>query len=142
MVLWFCEFTLPSLRFHAFQTRALLSLAGLSLRCSEGFSLLVTFLLVTFSWLFRGFSVALICLEKQCLGFFFGRFSWLFRGFSVAFPWPSFWANLTKDPSKPLQNAFKNPSETLQRPLQGPLQRHLHKPFRNPSGARRFGSRK
>ena len=40
-------------------------------------SLLVTFLLVTFSWLFRGFSVALICLEKQCLG--------VFHGFFVAF---------------------------------------------------------
>ena len=44
---------------------------------SEDFSLLVTLLLVTFSWLFRGFFVALICLEKQCLG--------VFRGFSVAF---------------------------------------------------------
>ena len=33
-------------------------------------------LLFTFSWLFRGFFVALFCLEKQCLG--------LFRGFFVA----------------------------------------------------------
>ena len=50
---------------------------------SEDFSLLVAFLLVTFSWLFRGFSVALFCLEKQCLGLFRGFFvvfSWLFRG--------------------------------------------------------------
>ena len=55
--------------------------------CSEDFSLLVVFLLVTFSWLFRGFSVALFCLEKQCLGLFRGFFvvfSWLFRGFFVA----------------------------------------------------------
>ena len=43
---------------------------------SEDFSLLVTFLLVTFPWLFRGFFVALICLRKTV----FGRFSWLFRG--------------------------------------------------------------
>ena len=54
---------------------------------SEDFSLLVTFLLVTFSWLFCGFFVALISLEKQCLGLFRGFFrgffvtcSWLFRG--------------------------------------------------------------
>ena len=50
---------------------------------SEDFSLLVAFLLVTFSWLFRGFFVALFCLEKQCLGLFRGffvDFSWLFRG--------------------------------------------------------------
>ena len=46
---------------------------------SEDFSLLVTFLLVTSSWLFHGFFVAIICLEKQCLG--------VFRGFFVAFPW-------------------------------------------------------
>ena len=32
-----------------------------------------------FPWLFRGFFVALICLEKQCLD--------VFRGFFVAFPW-------------------------------------------------------
>ena len=54
---------------------------------SEDFSLLVAFLLVTFSWLFRGFFVALFCLEKQCLGLFRGFFvvfSWLFRGFFVA----------------------------------------------------------
>ena len=38
-----------------------------------------------FSWLFRGFFVALICLEKQYLG--------VFPGFSVAF---SFWANYTR----------------------------------------------
>ena len=43
---------------------------------SEDFPLLVAFLLVTFSWLFRGFFVALFCLEKQCSG--------LFRGFFVA----------------------------------------------------------
>ena len=58
---------------------------------SEDFSLLVAFLLVTFSWLFRGFFVAffvaLFCLEKQCSGlfrYFFVVFSWLFRGFFVA----------------------------------------------------------
>ena len=42
---------------------------------------------VAFSWLFRGFFVALFCLEKQCLGLFRGFFvvfSWLFRGFFVA----------------------------------------------------------
>ena len=50
---------------------------------SEDFSLLVAFLLVTFSWFFRGFFVALFCLEKQCSGlfrYFFVVFSWLFRG--------------------------------------------------------------
>ena len=50
---------------------------------SEDFSLLVAFLLVTFSWLFRGFFVALFGPEKQCSGFFryfFVVFSWLFRG--------------------------------------------------------------
>ena len=32
-------------------------------------------------WLFRGLFVALICLEKQCLGVFRGpHFGWLFRG--------------------------------------------------------------
>ena len=54
---------------------------------SEDFSLLVAFLLVTVSWLFRGFFVALFCLEKQCSGlfrYFFVVFSWLFRGFFVA----------------------------------------------------------
>ena len=54
---------------------------------SEDFSLLVAFLLVTFSWFFRGFFVALFCLEKQCSGlfrYFFVAFSWLFRGFFVA----------------------------------------------------------
>ena len=43
----------------------------------------MAFLLVTFSWLFRGFFVALFCLEKQCSGlfrYFFVAFSWLFRG--------------------------------------------------------------
>ena len=43
---------------------------------------------VAFSWLFRGFFVALFCLEKQCLG--------LFRGFFVAFSWPPFWAKFTR----------------------------------------------
>ena len=54
---------------------------------SEDFSLLVAFLFVTFSWFFRGFFVALFCLEKQCSGlfrYFFVVFSWLFRGFFVA----------------------------------------------------------
>ena len=55
---------------------------------SEDFSLLVAFLLVTFSWFFRGFFVALFCLEKQCSG--------LFRYFFVAFSWPLFWANFTR----------------------------------------------
>ena len=49
-----------------------------SLPLSEDFSLLLAFSLVTFSWLFRGFFVALFCLERQCLGLFRG-FSWLFR---------------------------------------------------------------
>ena len=47
----------------------------------------MTFLLVTFSWLFRG--------PDQLRKTVFGRFSWLFRGFFVAFPWlfrgPHFW---------------------------------------------------
>ena len=55
---------------------------------SEDFSLLVAFLLVTFSWFFRGFFVALFCLEKQCSG--------LFRYFFVAFSWPPFCANFTR----------------------------------------------
>ena len=63
---------------------------------SEDFSLLVAFLLVTFSWLFRGFFVAffvaLFCLEKTV----FGPFSLLFRVFFVAFSWPPFWANFTR----------------------------------------------
>ena len=46
---------------------------------SEDFSLLVTFLLVTFSWLFRGFSW--LFRGPHLLGkTVFGRFSWLFRG--------------------------------------------------------------
>ena len=45
--------------------------------CSEDFSLLVTFLLVTFSWLFRGPHL----LRKTV----FGRFSWLLRGFFRGF---------------------------------------------------------
>ena len=49
----------------------------------------MAFLLVTFSWLFRGFFfVALFCLEKQCSG--------LFRYFFVAFSWPLFWAKFTR----------------------------------------------
>ena len=55
---------------------------------SEDFSLLVAFLLVTFSWLFRAFSrgffVALFCLEKQCSGLFCYFFRGFFRGFFVA----------------------------------------------------------
>ena len=42
---------------------------------------------VVFSWFFRGFFVALFCLEKQCSGlfrYFFVVFSWFFRGFFVA----------------------------------------------------------
>ena len=35
-------------------------------------------LLVAFSWLFRGFFVALICLEKQCLGLLRGLFVFFF----------------------------------------------------------------
>ena len=45
----------------------------------------MTFLLVAFF-------VALICLEKQCLGVFRGFFMFFF----VAFSWPSFWANFTR----------------------------------------------
>ena len=40
------------------------------------------------SLLFRGFFVALFCLEKQCSG--------LLRYFFVAFSWPPFWANFTR----------------------------------------------
>ena len=60
---------------------------------SEDFALLVTFLLVTFSWLFRG---------PHLIGkTVFGPFSWLFHGFFVAFSWPSFWSNFTrKSPRK------------------------------------------
>ena len=45
------------------------------------------YLLRFYSLLFRGFFVALFCLEKQCSGlflYFFVVFSWLFRGFFVA----------------------------------------------------------
>ena len=64
---------------------------------SEDFSLLVAFLLVTFSWLFRGFFVALFCLETQCSGLFCGFFvvfSWLFLApilgkFYTYSPWNS-----------------------------------------------------
>ena len=61
-------------------------------RRSEDFSLLVAFLLVTFSWLFRGFFVALFCLEKQCSGLF----RYFFVVFFVAFSWPRFWATFTR----------------------------------------------
>ena len=44
------------------------------------------YLFVAFSWLFRGFFVALFRLEKQFLG----------RGFFVAFSWPLFWAKFTR----------------------------------------------
>ena len=47
------------------------------------FSLLVTFLLVTFSWLFRGFSVAFSWPSpawKNSVWAFFVVFSWLFLG--------------------------------------------------------------
>ena len=44
----------------------------------------LAFLLVTFSWLFRG----PFLLEKQCSG--------LFRYFFVVFSWPPFWANFTR----------------------------------------------
>ena len=47
---------------------------------SEDFSLLVAFLLVTFSWLFRGFFVAFSWRVRA----FFVTFSWFFRGFFVA----------------------------------------------------------
>ena len=51
---------------------------------SEDFSLLVAFLLVTFSWLFRG---------PHLLGkTVFGCFSWLFRGFFVALILGKFYA--------------------------------------------------
>ena len=61
---------------------------------SEDFSLLVTFLLVTFSWLFRGFfrgfSVAFSLPSsawKNSVWAFFMVFPWFFRGFLVAFSW-------------------------------------------------------
>ena len=43
---------------------------------SEDFSLLVAFLLVTFSWLFRGPLLS----RKTVFGPFFVTFSWFFRG--------------------------------------------------------------
>ena len=46
------------------------------------------YLLRFYSWFFRGFFVALFCLEKQCSG--------LFRYFFVAFSWPLFRANFTR----------------------------------------------
>ena len=52
-------------------------------RDSEDFSLLVAFLLVTFSWLFRGPLLS----RKTVFGPFsllFVVFSWFFRGFFVA----------------------------------------------------------
>ena len=51
--------------------------------CSEDFSLLVAFLLVTFSWLFRGFFVVFSWLFRDPLlsrKTVFGPFSLLFRG--------------------------------------------------------------
>ena len=42
---------------------------------------------MAFPWFFSGFFVALVCLEKQCLGVFRGFFvvfAWLSRGFFVA----------------------------------------------------------
>ena len=56
------------------------------------FRYLWRFLLVTFSWLFRGFFVAPFCLEKLFHGFF-AFFSWLL---SWLFLWPPFWAKFTR----------------------------------------------
>ena len=60
---------------------------------------------MAFSWLFRGFFVALFCLEKQCLG--------LFRGFFVVFSWlsrgPRFGQNL-RVPKGPFRT--KNSTES------------------------------
>ena len=74
--------------------------------CSEDFSLLVTFLLVTFSWFFRVFFVAFPWLFRgpHLLGkTVFGHFSWLFRGFFVVLSWffrgffvALIWANSTR----------------------------------------------
>ena len=75
----YVPFVFPESIVHLLR-RSIFSAAG-SFGQSD-FSLLVTLLLVTFSWLFRGFFVALICLEKKTV---FGRFSWLFCGFFVAF---------------------------------------------------------
>ena len=57
---------------------------------SEDFSLLVAFLLVTFSWLFRGFFVVFSWLFRGPLlsrKTVFGPFSLPFRGFFVVFSW-------------------------------------------------------
>ena len=67
------------------ESRAILVHSGSELTAqngdgSEDFSLPVTFSHVNFSWLFRGFFVALICLEKQFFVRFSVAFSWLFRG--------------------------------------------------------------
>ena len=80
---------------------------------SEDFSLLVTFLLVTFSWLFRGlfrgFFVALICLEKQCLGVFRGFFVALILGKFYAYsPWKSLLNIDLLSPSGRLQTRVAN----------------------------------
>ena len=50
----------------------------------------MTFLLVTFLWLFRGFFVAFSWPSspwKNSVWAFFVPFSWFFRGFFVAFSW-------------------------------------------------------
>ena len=77
---------------------------------SEDFSLLVTFLLVTFLWLFRGFFVALICLEKQCLGVFRGFFVALILGKFYAYsPWknlPNFAMKLPRAGRRRQQNGI------------------------------------
>ena len=52
----------------------------------------VTFLLVTFSWLFHGFSWLFRGpqLPGNSVWALVVAFSWLFRGFFVAFSWPHF----------------------------------------------------
>ena len=68
-----------SLTFGAKKTLKIILISEDILILSEDFLLLVTFLLVTFSWFFRGFSVAFICLEKNVWAFFVAV-SWLFCG--------------------------------------------------------------
>ena len=61
--------------------------SGKNTLCQKTFRYLQGF----YSLLFRGFFVALICLEKQCLGLFRG-FPWLFRGFLAALILGKFYA--------------------------------------------------
>ena len=73
----------------------------------------MAFLLVTFSWLVRGFFVALFCLEKQCLGLFRGFFVAPVLGKMYAYsPWNSLDLGAVKETHKqvPKQTGTKMPT--------------------------------